>query len=430
MLPIIGASNETPIVVTGSATLDLGTTEIKIAGVVGNDAANGAFYIKAGPNNTFALYSDAKLTKPVAGTGAYQSGGVISYPLLEDYGIVVGINNYPALTALRGPEADAIAFWRWLVSPAGGMVALSKVTRILSSDYPAPDLSNPATWQPALDAVKGGFWNLSDLAVKNSVKTGDARVGRRLWVFLAGHGITPVKTQSADMDNSALLAATAAVGRYGEHLTAYSWIQWFKDAAAFDEIVLFMDCCRDLKNNVSPLPCTLDPIIGDRSRVRMLYAAATDLDSQSWEDEFGGQYHGLFSYALMQTLQNEALLDSQGRLTATNLVEQLKKEVKTLRKDQTPRFLPDPPQDITLWSKTSGLKPNVEVTFNPAVSGQQVNLFQGDDLTNPKWVHTVNSNPWSLSLDPFKAYKLAMPGGSSKLFEVSGDAGGNNVQFP
>ncbi|HTD15676.1 MAG TPA: hypothetical protein VK673_10870 [Chthoniobacterales bacterium] len=426
---VTAASNTTPIVITASATLKIADGELKIDGVLGNDTANGAFYVKSmdRSNTSFELYADKALTKPVAGKGEYQSGGTIYSALKDDYAIVVGINRYPALNALHGPEADATAFFKWLVSPMGAMVAMSKARCILSSDYPNPDPSDEATWQPALDALKLAFWKYAKLAFENDKKTGSARVGRRLWVFLAGHGITPSKAPSPDLDDAALLAASASVERYGEHLTGFSWISWFKDAAAFDEIILFMDCCRDLKNNVPAIPCTLTPLLKDgRGDVRIFYAVATDLDSQSFEDKIGDEYHGFFSHALMQTLQNEALLDTQNRLTAPVVAQQLKKIVPQLRKDQVPRFIPNPPPEITLVKGYLALKPNLQVTFTPGLKGT-VELFQGDNTLQSIDSHDVNDGPWSLRVDPFKIYKLAIPGVKSEFVEMN--AAVKNVNF-
>src|SRR5579884_882934 len=230
---VASASNTTPVVVETSAAVDVSLGELKIDGVLGNTAANGSFYVKgaSAAGRSFELYSDAKLTKPMAGSGEYQGGGSIYRPLTDDYGIVVGINVYPALTPLLGPEADAAEFNRWLVSGTGGRVPMRNVKRILSSDYSAPDPNDRTTWQPALDALKQLFWKYWDITLRNDAK-GDSRVGRRLWVFLSGHGITPVRAPDPDLDNAALLAATAAPGNYGEHFTAYSWVRWFRDAAA------------------------------------------------------------------------------------------------------------------------------------------------------------------------------------------------------
>lgn len=79
-LLVSGATNASPIVVT--AAEDHGLSEgqkVEIRGVLGNTAANGVAYAKVSgyTDDEFALYSDSELTTPVAGSGAYTSGGIV-----------------------------------------------------------------------------------------------------------------------------------------------------------------------------------------------------------------------------------------------------------------------------------------------------------------------------------------------------------------
>ena len=77
-LAVSDATNATPIVVT-TGTNDLSDGDyVTIASVGGNTAANGNFYVDALTTTTFALYSDATLQTPVAGNGAYTSGGTVA----------------------------------------------------------------------------------------------------------------------------------------------------------------------------------------------------------------------------------------------------------------------------------------------------------------------------------------------------------------
>ncbi len=79
------ATNATPIVVQTTQNHWLADADqVAIIGVLGNLAANGTFFIKktaVGDATHFGLYSDVGLTTPVAGTGAYTSGGNV---LLSD----------------------------------------------------------------------------------------------------------------------------------------------------------------------------------------------------------------------------------------------------------------------------------------------------------------------------------------------------------
>lgn len=431
---VAAATNASCIVISSSAPHGLKDgDEVKVDGVEGNAAADGAFYVKASDQSatTFALYSDKKLTQPVAGTGDYQKGGTIYRPL-DDYAIVVGINRYPAFTSLQGPEADALRFRNWLVSPTGGMVAMNHVRTIFSSDYSDPDPDDISTWQPALDDLKLAFRKYSDQAYDNEKNKGSSRVGRRLYIFLSGHGITPAKAASNFLDDAALLSAGASQTAPGEHILGHSWAGWFHNAAAFDEIILLMDCCRDLKNNVIPVPCTLLPLINDRrDEVRLFYAVATELDSKSWEQDFGSppERHGVFSYALMQALQSETLSDSEGRLTGSLVAQYLDDQVPKLRGDQKPKIMFDSLRDIVLVQKRRSFKPNLRVKFDPSCAGQEVQLFLGNNLSFPFSSHVANGEDWKLRVER-GIHKLTIPGGKPTFFQLDGSQEVMDVQFP
>lgn len=88
---ISGATNVSPIVITTTTAHGLtDSSPIHVDGVVGNTAANtgqGTFvYAKETgfSPTTFALYADAALTIPIAGNGAYVSGGIVSqFPIVQ-----------------------------------------------------------------------------------------------------------------------------------------------------------------------------------------------------------------------------------------------------------------------------------------------------------------------------------------------------------
>src|SRR5262249_24747216 len=77
-VPVTGASNTTPIVISASYSLANGQ-RVLVSSVTGNAAANGTFYAKTSGYSTgqFALYSDSALTAPVAANGAYAGGGTV-----------------------------------------------------------------------------------------------------------------------------------------------------------------------------------------------------------------------------------------------------------------------------------------------------------------------------------------------------------------
>lgn len=94
-LSVTGATNASPIVITAASHGLVDRQPVTIAGVVGNTAANGTFYVKVLTTNTFSLYSDNTLSTAVAGNGAYTSGGTIAAAgILKDVTKVPGNMGY------------------------------------------------------------------------------------------------------------------------------------------------------------------------------------------------------------------------------------------------------------------------------------------------------------------------------------------------
>jgi hypothetical protein len=77
-VPVTAAINATPVVLSATYPLWNGQ-QVEISGIGGNTAANGIYYAQTSgyPSGQFALYQDAGLTMPVAGSGNYSGGGVI-----------------------------------------------------------------------------------------------------------------------------------------------------------------------------------------------------------------------------------------------------------------------------------------------------------------------------------------------------------------
>lgn len=219
----------------------------------------------------------------------------------DDRAIVVGIARYPNLGDLGGPENDARAFAEWLTAADGGQVPADRVTRILSSDF-AP------VAEPTADAIDAGFEQIIDAALANG-----ARGGRRLYLFFAGHGFAP------NVDESALLTANAARRRAGHHIPGRAYANWFRTAALFDEVVLLMDCCREVRTSAPMRPPPWDVQIGPRPS-RILLGFATDLSLAARErpsPNDGNRIRGRFTEAVISALRHAT--DADGRVTSRSL---------------------------------------------------------------------------------------------------------------
>ena len=219
------------------------------------DGATTLAYVKATgfPPAQFALFTDASCkvdlsfapaAAPIAGTPIVKLAG-------SDYAVVAGINSYPAFSSLKGPVADAIEFQQWLLTEA--FVPHDQIALVMS---PVPEVPGKSP-TPTLVEVSGAFEALANKAVFQPL----FHLGRRLYIFLPGHGILPTRSGTPNFNETALLMANAGPITLGNHLGAVTYAEWFRAPGVFDEVLLFVDCCRDLKDTVALMPPTMIPVL-------------------------------------------------------------------------------------------------------------------------------------------------------------------------
>ncbi|WP_027544740.1 caspase family protein [Bradyrhizobium sp. WSM2254] len=380
--------------------------EVKVFGLDACDTVDGSFYVtRVGPRQ-FTLYLDKQRAEPLT---VQSSRPVwVRRPRYEDYAIVVGINRYKGFDPLGGAETDAQAFARWLLSGEGGCLPAANVTKILSSGT-----DQPPVHRPNFSDVHSAFHPYSAKAWAAL----DRRVGRRLYIFLSGHGITPTRAATPIMENAALLMADA-VRTDMQHLSGHGYAEWFRTAGAFDEIVLFADCCRDQKNNIVPNAPSFPILEGDHDRVQVFYAAATGLGSKAYERRLGEPpaVRGIFSFVLMQALERGAARDADGRLTASTLMNHIENGVQLLKPEQRPRFLHAARPDIVFFDGPAQEPPNVTLSFSARYHGTTVKLF-GSNYPQHDRVFDAGPDPVSVRLR-LGLYKLKADDGSSRFFEI------------
>ena len=155
------------------------------------------------------------------------------------------------------------------------------------------------------------------------------RVGRRLYLYMAGHGCAPI------LDESVLLMANATRRRAGYHIPGKPWANWFYRAGYFDEILLFMDCCRE-NYPQAPLnvPSYIDVTAPDAvDRGRRLFAFGTKWSRLARERPMDdGTVRGVFTVALLEGLKGAAA-EPDGRVTASSLAGYLQTNMKMFLTD-------------------------------------------------------------------------------------------------
>jgi uncharacterized caspase-like protein len=236
----------------------------------------------------------------------------------EDHAIIVGISRYPrfgknevAPKDLKGPDNDATSVYDWLTDPAGGGVPKDHAKIIRSQDFPDP-FPDVSVADPQAEAIEREFNRLLDLAAKNRQEGKEERVGRRLYLYFSGHGYAPERGKGAIFSANATIIQT-------HHFPATAYATWLADAAYFDEVVLWMDCCmsRSISAHIrGTYPSKVHP-----NRTGKLFAAyAARWRKQAVEQRMDdGKYHGVFTYTLLEGLRGEAADQTSGEITSESL---------------------------------------------------------------------------------------------------------------
>jgi len=333
------------------------------------------------------------------------------------YAIVVGIAVYPGFDErdLKGPVNDALDFIDWLKTPAGGDLPTGNIRHLLS---PQPtDLlprSGAREAHPNADDIDALFSPLYEQGL-------DARVGERLYIIGAGHGIS----DRFDLRSVALLSANATASD-PLHVAMVKRAEWFRRHAAFDEIILFADCCRDnlgyeLTSPNWPEGWASGPAHPRVSEVRYLYGFATGYGKKARERVFDDRRaHGIFSQTLLRSLR-EASPDATGRVTAQRLkdhVHNIHQSVAGEAQVEPPTFDENDEQNIVFTDVSATRTHAVQVWIQPHTGRDTLVVSQ-----NFSQIERVPSaaSPHTLRLVP-GIYKLEIGGsGRSQLIEVPRD---------
>lgn len=239
-----------------------------------------------------------------------------------DYAIVVGIARYPALGEggqpldLKGPLNDVEAVVAWLTDPAGGNIP-NRHPNLQVITSPPPGASAPGRMpSPSIVELEAALHELDRIAQENRAAMRGEEVGRRLYIYMSGHGFSPGRER-------ACLYAANARERGGDNVHASGWLAWLQDAGYFREFVLWMDCCMNRMLFLQPRDPPLPPVNASVPPGPSFVAFAAQRPLKAVEApimEDGGRVHGLFTWALLEGLRGAAA-DRHGRVTGRSLAD-------------------------------------------------------------------------------------------------------------
>jgi hypothetical protein len=240
-----------------------------------------------------------------------------------DFAIVAGITHYASLKPLSGPENDAKQFYDWVTTTGG--VSKSRAQYLWSSTYSGS--GGGTTDKPDHFLIDAAFQKLVDLSLAQCKSGLHPRIGRRLYVYLAGHGFAP-----GDDFNRVLALLTANFDEHRDregYVPAPLYQKQVGASGAFDEILLFMDCCGS--KGYRPYPrIPFHPDEYEDHDPRFFFAAAAKPGKITRETTVmrGGMARGVFSLALEDALSGRAVQHSE--ITTTNLAGYLRRHMLKL----------------------------------------------------------------------------------------------------
>lgn len=301
-----------------------------------------------------------------------------------DFALVVGVDDYPRFRPLRGAVNDARRFHGWLCAADGGGLHPDNARLLVSTADP------PTPLQDQIDD------ELERLLTAARAIGG----GRRLYFHFSGHGaISP----GASREDVALLLAKWSRVRARLALSSEEYIGTLTALGVFDEVTVFLDCCRATAEQVVGLPPTFSLPAGSGARARTFIGYATEAGQSAFEERDDGHWQGVFTRSLLAILQQTA----RG-IDAIGLKLALEREVAM--RGQQAHIING--LRASSWFGTQGVLPRLEVRF-ARTAGNAV-LRNGMNALVEQ--HAIDGTPWVLSLAP-GLYKLEHEAGPPVLID-------------
>lgn len=302
------------------------------------------------------------------------------------HGLIIGINQYQDFPALQYANADALNFYRLLLSPSIGADS-SHVVLLLNEKASSPNVYE---------------------ALENLVTF--AKPGDRVFIYFSGHGDVEKTTVQQfgflvtyDTPKKMVMRNSLDVN----HLNAYVNTLSLKNKA---DVFLITDACRSGRINESQnidysyLAQTLGGKTADE--VRILSSQSNQL---SYEGAQWGQGRGLFSYVLTNGIAGNADADGDSIVTLYELSLYLMQEVPKMAKPnkQTPIVMGPLDMPVSTRSNFTNTKSSEVLVAMADLGGKGYEDLYLDSLTSSQ------RNDYDSLLACIAANKLQKPSGKS-----------------
>ncbi|MEK7432063.1 MAG: caspase family protein [Cyanobacteriota bacterium] len=316
----------------------------------------------------------------------------------RDYAVIIGINNYSSqYSQLNGPNRGAEEFKNILVT-IGDIPNNNTNIKMITSNNILGNLN------PTVSQIESAF---NDIITQNN----DVFSGRRLYIFLSGHGISLGNIDSKDPIDTALLTAEASNKAKSCHIAGIAYSNWFKMSAIFEDIILIMDCCRDDYSAMKARPPLIDEnqIINkeDAGDVETFFIFSTKYPQKAKDSTVLNEMTP-FTSKLIEGLKGAAKSDNGNHITAQSLYNYLY-NLKLPNKQEPDSILNMNPDKVIfdLPNIEGDIQTNVNIVFSKQIQNACISYYDKNSKINIT-VKTQGqpTDNWNINLDYNKRYTL------------------------
>lgn len=248
----------------------------------------------------------------------------------KHYAVVIGLNSYSnGISKLKGAASDAARFRDWLISQdeRGGRLNPDNVFPFIDGETPQVDYF----------AIRK---KLGDVIAYDCIRNNETSLRDRLYIYMAGHGITAEDTGYLLSDLTAFLPLESQSQDFTPHFWVYNISSMSSRIGYYKEIILIMDCCRNVPGTNGIVPFWVETMQNELLNsneypyIHTLFATQLHLKTREFELR-PGEYAGVFTDSLLRGLLGAT--DANGNITLNSVIEQVRNDYR-MQKQLPPQF--------------------------------------------------------------------------------------------
>jgi hypothetical protein len=245
----------------------------------------------------------------------------------KHYAVVIGFDNYidEAIPNLKGAAYDATQFRKWLISTdkRGGRLPPENVVSLI--DGVSPNLGYISMKNQLSQIIRGNNEN---------------ELRDRLYIYMAGHGLTLEENSYLEKDRTAFLPIDTPSEDFNPHFWIYNMITYISRNGNYKEIIIVMDCCRDVMDTAEVTKAFTSRLVSDKledtnyPHIHTIYATLPKLKTRE-EEIKKNVYAGVFTGAVLRALRGG--VDANENITLDSIEDHVLNDYST-KNQSSPKF--------------------------------------------------------------------------------------------